>query len=496
MKIEGDNLTLDDFKRVVFDFEKVEVSKEDLERIKEQRKRFEKIINRGVFYGVNTGFGENASIRISMEAIDRIQKNIVMSHSAGVGEFLNPYHVRGTVLLRLNSLLNLNSGVREEVIISLISLLNSNLVPCVRRYGSVGASGDLAPLSEIACFLTGDYHQERVFIFRDGRWHLTSYEDVKGMIPEIQLKAKEGLALINGTQATTSIGVINLIRSKKLLKISNLIFSLTADVMRANSSFLDERLLKLKKHKGPVKIGEEVREFLQGSRRIDTSSRVQDPYSIRCYPQVAGAIYDNLEWVETILVKEMNSVSDNPVMIEESILSGGNFHAEPVGFALELLNMSMVELGNISERRSFLMMNPARNKEFPPFMAEIPGEMSGFMIAQYTAASLASYNKTLAMPSIVDTIPTSAGQEDHVSMAYNSALRGERIIENLIYILAIELLIALQGAKFIKGEGLGRGGEELYKKLNERIPFYRDHVQLNVLIEEIKKFIEKEISIP
>ena len=211
---------------------------------------------------------------------------------------------------------------------------------------------------------------------------------------------------------------------------------------------------------------------------------------------MAGAIYDNLEWVETILVKEMNSVSDNPVMIGESILSGGNFHAEPVGFALELLNMSMVELGNISERRSFLMMNPAKNKEFPPFMGEIPGEMSGFMIAQYTAASLASYNKTLAMPSIVDTIPTSAGQEDHVSMAYNSALRGERIIENLIYILAIELLIALQGAKFIKGEGLGRGGEELYKKLNERIPFYRDHVQLNVLIEEIKKFIEKEISIP
>ena len=489
--LDQKGITLKEWEEVVFNFEKIEIEKNLLNKIAEQRKKIEKIIDSDTFYGINTGFGENAFIKINGESIDIIQKNIVISHSAGVGDCMNPYIVRGIILLRLNSLLNPHSCVRVELIDALTKLLNSKIVPSVKKFGSVGASGDLSPLSDIACFISGNYHKDEVFVFDNNRWNKVSFNEVKKKIPYVELRAKEGLALINGTQATTSIGIHNLLNVKDLIDLSNIALALTVEVMRSKDSPFDTRLLSLKKHQGPLLIGKHIKKIIKGSRRINTTDRVQDPYSIRCYPQVIGAIVDNIRWVEEILLDEANSISDNPIMVGDQIISGGNFHAEPVGFALELLNMSTVEIGNISDRRSFLLLNPAKNKLFNPFLAEIPGEMNGMMIAQYTTASLANYNKTLSMPSIIDTIPTSADQEDHVSMAYNSALRGEYIIQNVKYILSIEILISLQALKFFKGEGLGVVTSEVFSFLDNKIPFYRDHIQLNVLIERIREIIEE-----
>jgi histidine ammonia-lyase len=394
-----------------------------------------------VCYGINTGFGALARERISRDRLTQLQYNLVRSHACGVGEPLSAGIVRRVLLLKANSLAIGNSGIRPEVVETLLALLNHDVLPVIPSQGSVGASGDLAPLAHMTLALIGEgeaLHQGKIL---KGEAVLKA----AGMKP-VQLEAKEGLALLNGTQLSAALALRGFLGAERALAGSIVFGALTLEALAGSYSPFDARIHAARNMHGQIRVAESFRSLLTGSdiwKSHQGCDRVQDPYALRCMPQVYGAVWDTLKHVQSVLERELNSVSDNPLIFGKDVLSGGNFHAEPLAFVSDFMAVAATELGNIAERRIDLLLKKV-NPRLPMFLARDPGVESGFMIAHVTAAALTSENKTLAHPASADTVPTSAGQEDHVSMAPWAGIKLGRVLKNVDHILAVEALAAAE----------------------------------------------------
>ena len=440
MKIDGESLTVNDVVAVARFGENVSIDESCMERVKQSREVIERILNeKKTVYGINTGLGDLVKVRISPDELKKLQINLVRSHSAGVGAYLPEEVVRGAMLIRANSLLKGHSGVRPEVIELLINMLNKGIVPAVPMYGSVGASGDLAPMAHIALAMMGEGN---VFY----RGEIMSAEEAmerEGLTP-LELKEKEGLAILNGTSVMASYASLAVHDSYNLVKNSLVSAAMSFEALRGTDAALDERIMKVRPHPGQIRIAENLRKLLEDSTIVKSArkEKVQDAYTLRCIPQVYGAVLDAIDYVRTVVEREINSVTDNPIVFDSPI-SGGNFHGEPLALALDFLGIAITDLGNMIERRIARLVDSSLSG-LPHFLIENSGLNSGFMIPQYTAAALCNRNKTLAHPASADTIPTSANQEDHVSMGMNAAIKAAEIIENTEYIVAIELLCANQ----------------------------------------------------
>lgn len=396
-------------------------------------------------YGINTGFGSLANVKICKEDLEALQRNLIWSHSCAVGEPLPIEVVKGAMILRANTLAKGNSGIRLDVLKLLTSMINCNIIPFVPLHGSVGASGDLALLSTIAgCMIPpSPGYTYKVYHFKNNGWELRPAVDALadcGLEP-IALSSKEGLALNNGCQVSTSLAVLALEDGIKALRCADIAFALSAQALLANSSPFDPRVSKLRPYRGHVTQANIFRRLLAGSKLVDSDKdKVQDAYSVRCAPQVHGAVRDAVAYAEGMFEVEMNSATDNP-LIDGCPISGGNFHGAPVAQAADLLSIAFTDLASICERRTFRLISP-KLSGLPAFLTNDAGLSSGLMIPQYTSASLVSHCKSLSHPGSVDSIPTCDDQEDHVSMAPISSMKLRQIVDNLLWIVSIELLTA------------------------------------------------------
>ncbi|RAJ96363.1 histidine ammonia-lyase [Aliidiomarina maris] len=442
-----------------------------------------------VVYGINTGFGLLANTRIKPEELTELQRKIVLSHAAGIGRFMSDEVVRLMLVLKINSLARGFSGVRLEVMDALISLLNHEVYPCVPEKGSVGASGDLAPLAHLVLPLLGEGQVRvngQVMSAKEGLRHA-------GLSP-MELAPKEGLALLNGTQASTALALHGLFAIQDVFHAALLTGSMSVEAALGSRTPFDARIHEVRGQPGQIKVAAALRGILQPSSEIGGShencGKVQDPYSLRCQPQVMGAIYDQIEFNASVLEREANGVTDNPLVFAEDndILSGGNFHAEPVALAADALAIACSEIGALSERRMALLIDQNLSN-LPPFLVNNGGVNSGFMLAQVTAAALASENKTLAHPASVDSLPTSANQEDHVSMATFAARRLQDISDNTAHILAVELLAAAQGLDFRRPLKSSPTLEQVHATVRRDVSFYSEDRYFSPDIEAIGRLI-------
>ena len=421
-------------------------------------------------YGVNTGFGKLASTRIGAEDLATLQRNLIRSHSVGVGEPLAAPVVRLILALKAASLARGHSGVRPVVIESLVAACNAGLVPCIPGQGSVGASGDLAPLAHMTLALMGEGECVVEGVRRPSAETLRAL----GLKP-LALEAKEGLALINGTQVSTALALHALFAFEPVLEAALVIGALTVDAARGSDGPFDARIHALRGQPGQIDVAVYYRKLLEGSAirksHLEGDDRVQDPYCLRCQPQVVGACLDQLRHAALVLLREANAVTDNPLVFAEdgAMISGGNFHAEPVALAADAMACAIAEVGAIAERRIAMLID-ANVSRLPPFLTANAGLNSGFMIAHVTAASLASENKSLAHPASVDSLPTSANQEDHVSMATFAARRLQPMIANVAHILGIEWLAAAQGIEFLRPLASSAPLEAAHALLREACP--------------------------
>jgi histidine ammonia-lyase len=421
-------------------------------------------------YGVNTGFGKLANKRISKEQLATLQCNLIRSHSVGVGEPLSAPVMRLMLALKAASLARGYSGVRDTVVDTLVAVFNAGLVPWVPSQGSVGASGDLAPLAHMTLALMGEG-----FMLVDGQAApALPLLQAAGIAP-LTLGAKEGLALINGTQTSTALALHALLSFEPVLEAALVIGALTIDAARGSDGPFDPRIHALRGQPGQIDVAQYYRRLLEGSAirlsHLDGDDRVQDPYCLRCQPQVVGACLDQLRHGAIVLLREANAVTDNPLVFAEdgAMLSGGNFHAEPVALAADGMALAIAEVGAIAERRIAMLIDSGVSR-LPPFLTEDAGLNSGFMIAHVTAAALASENKSLAHPASVDSLPTSANQEDHVSMATFAARRLQAMVSNTAHILGIELLAAAQGIDFLRPLQSSALLEEVHALLRQQVP--------------------------
>jgi histidine ammonia-lyase len=422
-------------------------------------------------YGLNTGFGLLANKRISREDLDQLQVNLIRSHCAGYGALLDDSIVRLIMLLKLTSLARGYSGVRREVIEILLACLNANILPCIPAKGSVGASGDLAPLAHMSLALIGEGKVRVDGEVRDAADALES-----AGIEALKLSSKEGLGLINGTQVSTALALAALYETEQIFRGAVLCGAMSVDAAKGSDTPFDPRIHEIRNHQGQIDCAQMYRDLLSGSEIRDSHrdcKRVQDPYSLRCQPQVMGACLGNIRHAAEVLLREANAVSDNPLVFfdDGSMLSGGNFHAEPVAMAADQLAIAIAEIGALAERRMALLIDQHLS-ELPPFLIEDGGINSGFMIPQVTCAALASENKHLANPVSVDSLPTSANQEDHVSMATYAARRLRGMVENTAGILSIELLAACQGIDFRRPMRTSRPLEQVWSKVRKLAPSF------------------------
>ncbi len=451
IELTGGTLTLEEFAAVVAGGERVVLAARAREAVAAARAVIERAVASGAaVYGVNTGFGNLANVRIADPDLETLQERLVLSHAAGVGEPLPDVAVRGMLLLRANTLAKGHSGVRPLLVDGLLDLLNHDLLPEVPSRGSVGASGDLAPLAHLALPLLG-----RGRVRRAGRFVAAGEALRSAGIAPIRLAPREGLGLVNGTQAMTSLLALSVLEARRLVRVADLVGALSTDALRGTDAAFDARIHALRPHPGQLASARNLWRLLQGSGIRDSHRtndlRVQDPYSLRCMPQVHGAVRDALSDAERRLLVEMNSATDNPLVFaaEGEALSGGNFHGEPMALAADFLAIALAELGSISERRTEKLTNDTFSG-LPPFLVANAGLNSGFMMAQVTAAALVSENKVLCHPASVDSIPTSADKEDHVSMGMGAALKCRQVAANVRQILAIELLAAAQGIDLLR----------------------------------------------
>lgn len=443
-----------------------------------------------VVYGVTTGFGSFKDKFISKDDVQELQRNLIRSHSCGVGDLLPPEMVRASMLVRLNSLIQGHSGVRLEFVEFLAKLINANIVPLVPSQGSVGSSGDLAPLSHIGLVMMGEGEA-----WYKGRKMSGAAALKKAKLKPVGFMEKEGLAFNNGTSVMTGISAITLHRAHHMLNVADMGVSLTFEAVCGITAALDPRVHAIRPHKGQGQSAENIRSFLKGSKLINSiDGRVQDSYSLRCSPQVHGAVRDAVAYVTTVVECELNSVTDNPIifMRPDQAISGGNFHGEPIAIALDVLGIALSELANISERRTAKLIDPSTNAGLPIFLIDPKkgGLHNGLMIPQYVAASLVSENKVLAHPASVDSIPTSVNQEDHVSMGTIAARKAWRICDNTENVLAIEYLNAMQAIDFRDPKKLAEKTGKIYRLIRKHLsPINSDRI-LAIDIKKMREIIQ------
>jgi histidine ammonia-lyase len=473
--LQPQQLTLRDLRAIWQNEVKLELDPAAWPAVEASHRAITDIVARGrPAYGINTGFGKLASTQIEQAQLVQLQTNLIRSHSVGVGAPMEDRVVRLILASKIASLARGVSGIRREVLETMLAVYNAGIVPVIPAKGSVGASGDLAPLSHMTLTLMGE-GRARV----QGREQSAAEALAAAGITPIQLAAKEGLALINGTQASTALALQGLFLAERVFASAIAAGALTVDAARGSDAPFDARIHAVRGQPGQMAVADHYRELLAGSAirqsHLVDDDRVQDPYSLRCQPQVMGACLDLMRQCARTLEIEANAVSDNPLIFEEQdrhiVVSGGNFHAEPVAFAADTLALAIAEIGALSERRIALLIDASLSK-LPPFLVQNPGLNSGFMIAHVTAAALASENKSLAHPASVDSLPTSANQEDHVSMATFAARRLTDMAQNSAYIVGIELLAAAQGIDFQRPLKSSDKLEAVHAQLRSKVPFY------------------------
>ncbi|HEX8495003.1 MAG TPA: histidine ammonia-lyase [Pyrinomonadaceae bacterium] len=472
LELDGQRLSLQQVADVARGAERVGLAEQARVRVERARRIVEKIINEGrIVYGVNTGFGKLSDVHIAASELRQLQLNLVRSHACGVGPVLSESETRAMLLLRANVLALGYSGARPAVIEMLVRMLERGVHPVIPEKGSVGASGDLAPLAHLALTVIGEGEAR----YRGERMASAAALHAAKLEP-LQLEAKEGLALLNGTQAMCAVGGLALYRALRLVRLADVAGAMTLEALKGTPAAFDERIHNARPHPGQTIVASHLRELLQESEirnsHLENDPRVQDAYSLRCMPQVHGAVRMALDHAREIVETETGSATDNPLVFAdgEEVLSGGNFHGAPVALALDYAALALTDLASISERRIERLVNPDLNEGLPAFLTAHPGMSSGFMIAQVTAVALLSEMKVLAHPASVDNLPTSGGKEDHVSMGMTAAAKLRTIVDDAEHVIAIEMLAAAEGLDYRAPLLPGLGVRRAYEVVRARIP--------------------------
>ncbi|MDI1240571.1 MAG: histidine ammonia-lyase [bacterium] len=504
--LDGESLTFDQVLAVAYSApytHSVSLSDRAKTRVQRAADAVDTLLERGeIAYGITTGFGAFKDKIISREEVELLQRNIVVSHAVGVGDPFDTPTVRAIMLIRANTLARGFSGIRLETLQLIIDCINHGVHPIIPEKGSLGASGDLAPLAHIACVLIGEGEAEFNGEVLSGAEALA-----KAGLGPLTLKAKEGLALTNGTTIMTAVGLLETARAIRLADLADLAGCLSLEALHGTLSAFDDRIHQLRPHPRQIECARNLRRILDGSefvRGFDPTN-VQDAYTLRCIPQVHGACRDAVAYAEWLLKIELNSVTDNPLIFQDDdgrieVISGGNFHGEPLALAFDYLAIALAELGNISERRIMRLTDESSNAHvLPAFLTDHGGLNSGFMIVQYTAAALCTENKVLAHPATVDTIPSSANVEDHVSMGVTAVLKLRQVAKNLEMILGLELFCAAQGIDFRRaeigsGKKLGLGTQEIYQNIRERVPFIEEDCYMKAHMDQIAGIVREYVS--
>ena len=486
--ISSEVLTLETLQEIISEHKTLALSEEAKVNIQQCRDYLDQKMasNDKPIYGINTGFGSLCNVKISNENLSKLQENLVKSHACGTGEEVPQDIVKLMLLLKIQSLSYGNSGVQLQTVERLVDFYNNDILPVIYNQGSLGASGDLAPLAHLSLLLIGE-----------GEVNYEGFRQPSGKVIEkmgwkpIVLQSKEGLALLNGTQFMSAYGCYVLLKAMKYSYLADVISAVSLEGFDGRIEPFNELIHYVRPHKGQVVTAQRMNELLEGSQIIaQEKAHVQDPYSFRCIPQVHGASKDAIDYVKKVFKTEINSVTDNPNIFkdEDLIVSGGNFHGQPLALALDFLGIALAELGSISERRTYQLISGLRG--LPAFLVDNPGLNSGFMIPQYTAASIVSQNKQLATPASIDSIVSSNGQEDHVSMGSNAATKCLRIIENLERILAIELMNASQAIHFREPLKSSEFIESFVKSYREEVPLVKEDRILHYDIEKSVAFLD------
>jgi len=498
--IDGEHLTIQDVIAVARKNTKTQLTKQAKNKVQKSRQTLEHLIkHKKTIYGATTGFGALGNITIPQENIKQLQTNLIRSHSTGVGKPTDKQTTRATMLLRANTLAKGNSAIRLQTLQTLIQMLNKNVHPIIPEKGSVGASGDLAPLSHMTLVMTGEGEAEH-----NGKT-MSGKEAMKkaGILP-IQLDIKEGVALNNGTQFTTAIATLAVHDAERLVETAEIATAMSLEALAGISDAFDERIHKARPHAGQITSAQNIRSLIAGSKIINSGEKAvkegrhpQDPYSLRCAPQVLGAARDIVSHIKKVIETEINSATDNPLVFSEdnACLSGGNFHGQPIAAAMDHLSIALTTIGNISERRTARLIDENLSRGLPAFLIsqkKKKGIESGFMALQYTAAALASENKSLSHPASVDSIPTSANFEDFVSMGPIAARKAAEILRNVEHITAIELLCAAQGIDFRGPHKLGKGTKAAYLIIRKKVPILKEDRIMHKDIEAVVNLIQTQ----
>jgi len=498
--IDGETLTIEDVVAVAHSNAAVTISEKAKRKVTQARETLEGLVKgKKIIYGVTTGFGALGNVAISSRDIRKLQVNLIRSHSSAVGKPLSRDVTRALMLLRANTLAKGYSGVRLETLETLVQMINKGVHPVIPEKGSVGASGDLAPLSHMVLVMIGEGEAEYQGVVMSGKEAMK-----KADISPLVLDVKEGVALNNGTQMMTAIAALAVHDAEKLVQTAEVAAAMSLEALCGIIDAFDEKIHSVRPHKGQVESAENIRRLLSGSKLVKPSMDAvkenkypQDPYSLRCVPQVLGSIRDAINYVKSVVEVEINSATDNPLVFAEErvCLSGGNFHGQPIAAVMDYLAIALATIGNFSERRTARLIDEKLSRGLPAFL--IPdkakrGLQSGFMTLQYTAAALASENKSLAHPASVDSIPTSANFEDFVSMGPIAARKAAEILKNTEYIVAIELLSAAQGIEFRGTNKLGKGTKAAYNLIRKQVPPLKEDRVVYKDIEAIRTLIQRE----
>ena len=501
MIIEPEHLIkIEDVVSIADQLEYVQFSERSLQIIRDSHQRLMAIQNRGEpVYGINTGYGIFANKSTSSKDIQRLNRKLILSHAVGIGEPLSERVVRAAMFIRVNTLSKGYSGVRPELIQTIIDMLNKGVTPVIPSKGSLGSSGDLCQLSHMALVISRDEiddEKESGYACFENQNFSGKQAMEKAGIERMILSTKEGLALNNGATFSTALAALAIYEAKYLLRISEIATALSMEALCARSGAMDARLHEARGQVGQIEIARELSDLVRGSTLIDSVDKVQDAYSIRCAPQVLGAVRDTIQYVESVINRELNAATDNPLIFEPAdAISGGNFHGEPIGMVMDFLSIALCELGAISERRTFRITDEKTNHGLPPMLVGDPlqaGLNSGLMMPQYTAASLVLENQTLATPSSIRSLPTSAGQEDHNANSMTAARHAYEIIENLRQILAIEVYTANRAIELRKqtSNGMtGKGTTEIISKLEKIVPFISEDTLWGDEIKKVNRLI-------
>lgn len=486
--IDGESLTLEEIALVAREHAAVELTEEAIKKIVTSRQIVEKAINEGrVIYGINTGFGKFEDISISDDQLEELQRNLILSDAVGIGSPFPTDVTRAIMLLRVNALAKGFSGIRLETVQGLVDMINKGVHPLIREKGSVGSSGDLCPLAHMVLPLIGDGEAEYKGEVLSGRDAMD-----KAGIPVIVLQAKEGLALINGTCAMMGVASLAVYDAVILSKTADIVASLTIESLEGITNPFDSRVHAVRPHKGQINVAENLLKIMDGSKLTTSQGQLrnQDAYTLRCTPQIHGASRMALDYVRQVIETEVNSATDNPLIFPDNgdVISGGNFHGQPVAIAMDTLGICMAEYANVSERRIERLVNPALSG-MPGFLTPVEGLNCGFMVAQYAAAAVVSENKVLAHPASVDSIPTSANQEDHVSMGTIASRKAAVIIDHVKSVLGIELICAAQAVDFKDKEKLGLGTRAAYDTLRNEVTFMESDRAIYIDMDKAKKLV-------